>query len=235
MCLPTCLCCQTLRLHLTTPSFPYHPTLLPGTPSSSQIPWWVWTNSPLLLIWTTLLMLSWSLMFLNRLDLYFPSEPWLSGHQKWLVAIFTSIWSSHFLPLQHTNYSTAKQNWPSCFFPFSNTLGQHFSPFIMQEVLPVLMKWRQFPSPWLSCSDSEKKLASIWKPCLSNQCTTDLLPPPAELPPMLSGVQTDDYVDNKGYAFIPRVKYAVTRAEFSRAQWNLWIKTLNLSVRTLLL
>ena len=69
----------------------------------------------------------------------------------------------------------------------------------MQEVLPIVMKWKQFPSPWLVTSETEKKLASVWKPSLSDLCTTDLLPPGGELPALLPGVQPDDFVDTERY------------------------------------
>ena len=66
-----------------------------------------------------------------------------------------------------------------------------------QEILPVLMKWKEFPSPWLTSSETEKKLALLWKPDQSDICNTDLLPAQDPHLTLLSGIQPDDYVKTK--------------------------------------
>lgn len=67
----------------------------------------------------------------------------------------------------------------------------------VQEVIPALMNWKMFPSSWLISAESDKKLASVWKPCLSNAFSSDLLPSEKDYPSLLSGVQPDDYVDTE--------------------------------------
>ncbi len=67
-----------------------------------------------------------------------------------------------------------------------------------QEVIPALMNWKRFPSPWLTCAESEKKLAMLWQPQLSEAATSELLPVLENEEDglvLLTGVQPGDYVD----------------------------------------
>ena len=57
------------------------------------------------------------------------------------------------------------------------------------------MNWKRFPSPWLTSADSEKKLALLWQPQLSEAATSELLSILDDEEDLLTGVQPGDYVD----------------------------------------
>ena len=63
----------------------------------------------------------------------------------------------------------------------------------------MLMNWKMFQSSWLISTESEKKLASVWQPSLTNTFSSDVVPPEQHSLTLLSGVQQDDYVDNERY------------------------------------
>ena len=74
----------------------------------------------------------------------------------------------------------------------------NFSPFLcaFQEVIPALMNWKRFPSAWLTCAESAKKLATLWQPQLSEASSSELMPAGEDDDSLLlTGVQPGDYVD----------------------------------------
>ena len=69
---------------------------------------------------------------------------------------------------------------------------------LMQDVIPEVMQWKQFPNHYLIANENHRRLASVWKPRWSDPFSSDLLPAQAngasELQ-LLTGPQPDDYVD----------------------------------------
>lgn len=63
-----------------------------------------------------------------------------------------------------------------------------------QDGIPGVMKWRQFPSPFLASTEGQKTLTSIWRPCLSDPFPSELLPHLPH-PEQLQGPHPDDLVD----------------------------------------
>ncbi len=68
----------------------------------------------------------------------------------------------------------------------------------MQDVIPELMQWKKFPNQYLVSTESDRKLATVWKPQWNDPVSLDLLPLHAsggsELQ-LLDGPQPDDFVD----------------------------------------
>ena len=62
-----------------------------------------------------------------------------------------------------------------------------------------MMNWKRFPSPWLTSAESDKKLAMLWQPLLSEAATSELLPAQKDEENMvlMTGVQPGDYVDKQ--------------------------------------
>lgn len=79
---------------------------------------------------------------------------------------------------------------------------QIFCCTLMQDVIPEVMQWKQFPNHYLIASENHRRLASVWKPRWSDPFSSDLLPAQAngasELQ-LLTGPQPDDFVDPEWY------------------------------------
>lgn len=74
---------------------------------------------------------------------------------------------------------------------------------VVQDVIPGLMSWKKFSSPCLAALEKEKKLASYWKPCLSDPFTTGLLPClPVEQTVLMAVPKPDDSVDRERYIVV---------------------------------
>lgn len=58
------------------------------------------------------------------------------------------------------------------------------------------MKWKLFPSPFLASLEGQKTLSSVWKPCLSDPFSKDLIPC-MENPVQLKGPQPDDIMSER--------------------------------------
>ena len=58
------------------------------------------------------------------------------------------------------------------------------------------MSWKKFPSPFLSTLEGRKTISSVWRPCLTDPFSTDLLPY-REDPEQLDGPQPDDMMSGK--------------------------------------
>ncbi|XP_019851244.1 PREDICTED: cilia- and flagella-associated protein 221-like [Amphimedon queenslandica] len=82
--------------------------------------------------------------------------------------------------------------------------------------IPGIMKWKDFPSPFLATMEGQKTLSSRWRPCLSDPFSTDLLPLMTD-PPQLDGPQQDDLETldcSESSDPLPRVTEEMLRAEF---------------------